>query len=109
MVSIHNNTGKAARDFNFKMQKIITVYSLLISVGLDLVCIKCNQFFHQVKDKQYETLLKLCKGEFSVPVTDRSKLQKSTIFKFWRKREKFSQNKNVLFYDDKKVLCLLFH
>ena len=51
LVSIHNNTGKAAGDFNFKMQKIITVYSLLISVGLDLVCIKCNQFFHQVKDK----------------------------------------------------------
>ena len=92
----------------FKMRKIITVYSLLIFVGLDLVCIKCNQFIHPVTDEEYEILLKLCKGEFSVPIADRSKLQKSTIIKFWRNREKFSQNKNVLFYDGKKVLCLLF-
>ena len=86
------------------MRKIITVYSLLIFVGLDLVCIKCNQFIHPVKDEEYEILLKLCKGEFSVLVADRSKLQKPTIIKFWRNREKFSQNKNMLFYDGKKVL-----
>ena len=73
----------------FKMRKI-TVYSLLIFVGLYLVCIKCNQFIHPVKDEEYEILLKLCKGEFSVPLADRSKLQMSTIIKFWSNREKFS-------------------
>ena len=57
------------------MQKIITVYSLLILVGLDLVGIKCDQFIRPVKDEEYEILLKLCKGEYSVPVADRSKLQ----------------------------------
>ena len=108
VVSIYNNPGKAARDFNFKTWKIITVYSLLTFLRLDLVCIKCNQFIHPAKDKEYKILLKLCKGDFSVPVVDRSKLQKSTIIKFWRNRERFYQNKNVLFYDDKKVLCLLF-
>ena len=90
------------------MRKIITVYSLLIFVGLDLICIKCDQFIHPLKEEECEILLKLCKGEFSVPVANRSNLQKSAIIKFWRNREKFSQNKNVLFYDGKKVLCLLF-
>ena len=101
-----NNTGKAAKDFSFQNTKNDTVYSSLIFVRLDLVCNKCNQFIHPAKDEEYEILLKLCKGEFSVPV--RSKLQKSTIIKFWRNREKFSQNKNVLFYDGKKVLSILF-
>ena len=54
----------------FKMRKIITVCSLLILVGLDLVCIKCNQFIYPVKDKECEILLKLCKEEFSVPEAD---------------------------------------
>ena len=90
------------------MRKIITVYSLLIFAGLDLICIKCDQFIHPVKYEEYEILLKLCKGEFSVTVADRSKQQSSTIIKFWKNRVKSSQNKNVLFYDGKKVLCLLF-
>ena len=84
-----NNTGKAAKDFNFQNTKDITVYSSLIFVRLDLVCNKCNQFIHPAKDEEYEIFLKLCKGEFSVPV--RSKLQKSTIIKFWRNREKFKE------------------
>ena len=90
------------------MRKIITVYNLLIFVGLDLVCIKCDQFIHPVKGKEYEIFLKLCKAEFSVPVANLSKLLKTAIVKFWRNRKKFSQNKNVLFNDGKKVLCLLF-
>ena len=93
MFNIHNNTGKAARDFN--IQKVKNKK-------------KCDQFIHPVKNEEYEILLKLCEGELSVPVADRPKVQKSTIIKFWRNREKFRQNKNVLFHDSKKVLCLLF-
>ena len=59
------------------MRKIITVYNLLIFVGLDLVCIKCDQFIHPVKDEVYEIFLKLCKAEFSVSVADLSKVLKT--------------------------------
>ena len=35
-----------------------------------------------MKDEEYYILLRLCRGEFSVPVVKRTNLQKSTVSKF---------------------------
>ena len=56
------------------------VYILFIC--LFFVCIYSNDFIHLVKDEEYNVLVKLYKREFSAPVSDHTRLQKSTIVKF---------------------------
>ena len=89
------------------MRKIITEYSLLIFVGLDLVCIKCDQFIHPVKDKEYEILLKLRKRRVFSASRKPIKTASLPLLSFGG-TGKNSARKNMLFYDGMKVLCLLF-
>ena len=48
-----------------------------------------NNFIHSVKEKQYDVPVKLFKGEFSILVSECTRLQKSTIMKFWESKGKF--------------------
>ena len=57
-----------------------------------------NNFIQPVKDEEYYVLVKLCKREFSMPVSQRTRLEKSIIAKFWRSKGKFICDENKLFY-----------
>ena len=74
---------------------------VFVSLTVD---IRCDKFIHPMKDEEYNILLKLCKGEFSVLVAKRSRAEKAAVIKFWRSREKFSNDGNTLLYDGKKVI-----
>ena len=65
-----------------------------------------NNFIHSVKDKQYDVLVKLFKGEFSILVSECTRLQKPTIVKFWESKGKFTCDGNTLFYNGKKLILL---
>ena len=55
--------------------------SHILLISFFFVCIYCDDFIHPIKDDEYDILLKLCKGEFYTPVSERTRLQKSTIVK----------------------------
>ena len=65
-----------------------------------------NNFIQPVKDEGYYVLVKLCKGEFSMPVSQRTRLEKSIIAKFWWNKGKFICDENKLFYKGKMVILL---
>ena len=66
-------------------------------------------FIHPVDDETYEMVLPLCKNEFNIPVAARSSKEKAAVLKFWRRRGKYNNVENVLYYDGKRVnLILLF-
>ena len=61
-----------------------------------------------VSDEEYEILLQMAKGTFSVAVQDRTKEMKSARVKFWRKEGRWSFVGEELFLDGKKVHVFLF-
>ena len=60
-------------------------------------------FIHPVSDETCETLMKLCKDEFKVPVAARSNVEKAAVVKFWRANGKFTCLGNILLSEGKKV------
>ena len=70
--------------------------------------IDCDKFIHTITNEVYKILLELSKGEFNVAVADRTRLQKSTIIKFWRSKGKFANEGDVLLFDGKKVWYCFF-
>ena len=65
-------------------------------------------FIRPVSDETYETLMKLCKDEFNVPVVASSDIEKAAVVKFWRANGKFTSQENILLYDGKKSKGLLY-
>lgn len=61
-----------------------------------------------VDEETYATLISLTKGEFAVPVKDRSRAQKAACIRFWRHSSKFKVRKvdgfEKLFFQEKEVL-----
>ena len=55
-------------------------------------------------DETYSTLLELLKGEFNVPLQQRSTKQKSAIVRFWRNRGHLSLQGGNVCFDGKPVL-----
>ena len=55
-------------------------------------------FIHLVCEKTYETLKKLCKDDFNIPIAARA-----AVIKFWQANGKFKCQENILPYDKKKV------
>ena len=60
-------------------------------------------FIHPVSEETYNVLLKLCKGEFFVPVANRTNIEKAAVIKYWRNKGTFSFEGNILLHDGKKV------
>ena len=80
---------------------------VLVNVVYILVIRFCFvDFIHSVKDKQYDVPVKLFKGEFSILVSECTRLQKPTIVKFWESKGKFTCEGNTLFYNGKKLILL---
>ena len=58
-----------------------------------------------MEKEEYEIILKLSKGNFYVPVSQRTRIEKSAIVKFWRLRKDLTLDKSgALLYEGKKVL-----
>lgn len=64
-------------------------------------------FMHTVDDDKYETLLLLVQGNFNVPVSQRTRSQKSAVVRFWRRKDLFSLGSEVsptLYFNGRKVV-----
>jgi len=71
---------------------------------------KRDLFIHTIDDDKYETLLLLVKGNFHVPVAQRTRSQKSAVVQFWRRKELFTlQNEETptLYFNGRKVVKML--
>ena len=68
---------------------------------------KRDIFIHTVNDDKYETLLRLVKGKFQVPVPERTTSQKSAVVQFWRRKEPFTlgnEESPTLYFNGRKVV-----
>ena len=74
---------------------------------LFLLMLFANLYFiyciHSIDEEEYKVLVDLAKGEFSVPVKQRTRIQKNAVVKFWRSNGKFLVDGDILFYEGKKV------
>ena len=64
-------------------------------------------FIHTMDDETYETLLLLVQGKFNVPVNQRTRLQKSAVVRFWRRRDLFvlgPEERPTLYFNGKKAV-----
>ena len=50
---------------------------------------KREAYIHPVSDQVYDTLLLLVERKFEVPVSKRTRIQRNTVVRFWRRREDF--------------------
>ena len=68
---------------------------------------KRDIFMHTISDEVYQTLLLLAQGRFNVPVKDRTRVQKSTVIRFWRWRYLFNfgqEREPTLYFGGLKVV-----
>ena len=92
-----------------KVLKVLLNVVYILVIRFCFVGIYSNNFIHSIKDKKYDVPVKLYKGEFSVPVSGCTRLQKSTIVKFWKSKGKFTCDENTLFYNFVIVLYAFFY
>ena len=59
----------------------------------------CVHSIHAVDNEEYNILLELASGTFSVPVKERTKNQKGAVVKFWQAKGKFTVEGKQLYYD----------
>ena len=78
-------------------------YLLFILLVFLFVDIRCIYGIHAVEKEEYDVLVKLARGIFSVSVNHRTRIEKNAIVKFWRAKGKFSVTNGKLFYDQKRV------
>ena len=81
-------------------RKVLVLFLLVVS------CLAARQgkFIHPVEQDEYHVLVKLAQGEFSVPVKERTRAEKSAIIKFWRARGKFTcEDDGTLLFNGRKV------
>ena len=76
------------------------LYILFIFLFVDIPCI---YGIHAFGEQEYSIFVQLTKGAFSVPVKERTRIQKNAVIKFWRSKERFTLNGNILYFDGKKV------
>ena len=83
------------------MKTLLCYAFLLVTIAYNVHDIRA---ISSLDDETYSTFLELLKGEFNVPLQQRSTKQKSAIVRFWRNRSHlFLQRGNVCF-DGKPVL-----
>ena len=73
-------------------RNILRVLLLILAIGLYVTAIG----YQPIPDEQYEVLLKLLKNDFNVPVKDRTKIQKSTVVKFWRNKYSLGKDGQIM-------------
>ena len=74
---------------------------LRITLLLSTLCVICvGQGLRPMADETYSVILKVLKGEFDVPVADRTKTQRAALVRAWRHRHQYS-----LSDDGKSILC----
>ena len=92
------------------MRKLLFIFLvLLLVVASSTVSVaKRARQMSAVDDDVYNTLFKLCKGEWNVPLRERTTKQKLCCIRFWRNRLRFSiENMNgeeKLLFDGKVVV-----
>ena len=58
-----------------------------------------------MEEEEYEVIKKLVVGDFNVPVSKRTRLQKSAIIKFWRLKAGLGiDDKGNLLYENRRVV-----
>ena len=63
-----------------------------------------GKYIHAMDEEEYTIIVKLLKGTFNVPVSRRTRVQKSAIVKYWRLKEELSLNTNgALLHQGKRV------
>lgn len=92
----------------FKLMCLLIVVSLYVMISTANRENQRNRQMSAVNDAVYDTLVELTKGEFDVPVKQRSAQQKASCVRFWRNKSKFSIQKvngeEKLFFDGKAVM-----
>jgi len=92
-----------------------TLFCAIFFVGLFCCCNtakprdgeKREAYIHPVNDEVYDTLLLLVQGKFEVPVSKRTRIQRNTVVRFWRRREPFHlgpERTPTLYFAGKKVV-----
>ena len=56
-------------------------------------------------DETYDAILQAVRGDFHVPVKERTKIQRTALIRFWRNRHKFeiAEDGKTLLFDGKSV------
>ena len=92
----------------FKLMCLLIVVSLYVMISTANGENQRNHQMSAVNDAVYDTLVKLTKGEFDVPVKQGSAQQKASCVRFWRNKSKFSIQKvngeEKLFFDGEAVM-----
>ena len=68
---------------HFNAKFFITFLAIFLS--LSHIC--SSGYIHTMGEEEYSVITKLMKGEFNVPCSARTKLQKSAIIKYWRLKD----------------------
>lgn len=74
---------------------------------LTTLCLVCaRQGLRPMDDETYDIILKALRGEFHVPVADRTKCQRSALVRLWRNRNQYSlsDDRESILWNGKLVL-----
>ena len=78
------------------------IFILTITVNLNS---NDGGYIHPMEEEEYEVIKKLVVGDFNVPVSKHTRLQKSAIIKFWRLKAGLgTDDKRNLLYENRRVV-----
>ena len=83
------------------MKTLLCSAFLLVTIANNVLDIHA---ISSLDDETYSTFLELLKGEFNVPLQQRSTKQKSAIVRFWQNRGHLSLQRGNVCFDGKPVL-----
>lgn len=83
---------------------VFGLITLLIGCGHG----KKNRQISAMENDVYDIILNLCRGTFHVPVNQRTAIQKATLVRFWRNKDRYTVKKvdgaEKLLFDGKAVV-----
>ena len=66
-----------------------------------------SEFMHAVDEETYKTLYSLTEGKFNVPLHQRTRVQKNTVVRYWRRKAAFSiRSDHNLYFNNLQVATL---
>ena len=82
------------------LQRYIFILTIIINLNSS-----DGGYIHPMEEEEYEVIKKLVVGDFNVPVSKRTRLQKSAIIKFWRLKAGLGiDDKGNLLYENRRVV-----
>ena len=82
------------------LQRYVFILTIIINLNSS-----DGGYIHPMEEEEYEVIKKLVVGDFNVPVSKRTRLQKSAIIKFWRLKAGLGiDDKGNLLYENRRVV-----